>query len=166
MHCSCTLCGQTLAGSGCCEQRPGPLLEPGCSKQRACISAFAASPESPTELSLYHRHPKHTKAFLPVCPPVQKGDLLNSCSGACFQPGSSDSELLIRRARRKSWVSLAHLQVVGLRAAANSTNFISNIIFPMITSQSGILLRLLSQRNMNFRSFLERPMVASYVVKV
>lgn len=165
MHCSCTLCGQTLAGSGCCEQRPGPCWNQDA-PSRGPTSRPLRLPGASTELSLYHRHPKHTKAFLPVCPPVQKGDLLNSCSDACFQLGSSDSELLIRRARRKSWVSLAHLQVVGLRAAANSTNFISNIIFLMITSQSGILLRLLSQRNMNFRSFLERPMVASYVVKV
>lgn len=30
MLCSCALCRQTLAGSGCCAQMPGPLLDSGC----------------------------------------------------------------------------------------------------------------------------------------
>lgn len=70
--------------------------------------------------------------------------------------GSSSTELLyggkggtpaLHEARQDS---LAHLPEVGLRAAANLINFISNIVYLMVISQSGILLLLLFQRNMNF----------------
>lgn len=47
-----------------------------CSEQQACISTFVASMESPTELSIYQQHPKQTKTFHTICPPVQRRILL------------------------------------------------------------------------------------------
>lgn len=139
MHCSCTLCGQTLAGSGCCEQRPGPLLEPGCSKPTS--QRLPLPWGLPQSFPFTTDTPSTPRLFFQFAPQFRKETYRTlALMLVASLGGSSDSELLIRRARRKSWVSLAHLQVVGLRAAANPTNFISNIIFLMITSQSGILL--------------------------
>lgn len=71
------LCGQTLAGSGCCAQMPGPpVIWDACSEQQACISAFVASSKPPMVLSIYQQHPKQTKTFHTICPPVQRRILL------------------------------------------------------------------------------------------
>lgn len=43
---------------------------------RPASSTFVASMDSPLKLSVYKQHPKYTKAFLTICPPVQKQNLL------------------------------------------------------------------------------------------
>lgn len=125
------------------------------SKQQAYISTSVASVESLTALSIY-------KGFSYNLPTGSEMKPIKTCFmsyiDACSQPvkgllavsyscGGNGGNPAFHKARADS---LACLQVVNLRAAANLINFISNIVYLMIISQPGVLLLLLFQRNMNF----------------
>lgn len=100
------------------------------------------------------------KGFSYNLPSVQKQSLLKLVLPLTLMlvaslRGSSSSELLMWRERRKpqgfrSQGRFSGMFTGGLRAAVNLINFISNIVYSMVISQSGILLLLLFQRNMKF----------------
>lgn len=130
-------------------------IQDACSKQQALIATFVTSTEPPTVLPICQRHPKPSKTFHTICPPVQRLILLKlvlppityrCLLPACVRPlslsyscggGGGGGGLGFHKVRADS---LASLQVAGLKAAANLINHITNTASLMIASQSGITL--------------------------
>lgn len=128
-------------------------IQDACSKQQALIATFVTSTEPPTVLPICQWHPKPSKTFHTICPPVQRRILLKlvlppityrCLLPACVHPlslsyscGGGGRGLGFHKVRADS---LASLQVAGLKAAANLINRITNTASLMIASQSGITL--------------------------
>lgn len=106
------------------------MKQDACSKQQAYISTFVASTEPPTALSISQQHPKQTKTFLTICPPVQRRILLrlvlphNILMLVASPCGFSDCEGGNPGLHEARAESLAYLHVAGLRIAANLINLV------------------------------------------